>query len=191
MTATGHPFDGNIQARRLFVALWPGPAVTRALTDRVRRAHALCGGRPMRADTLHLTLAFLGPVPEEQIAPLCQMVRDWRPLGGELVLDHVGRFAGPRVVWIGPTAPWPAWLDALHADLWRQLDALGQPGTDERFRPHVSLLRRAEPVDPTPLNGGRPIVWRPQRCVLVASSPRETGSYYEALAQCRVASGGS
>lgn len=177
------------QSRRLFLALWPGPAVARALANRVRRARALCGGRPMRTDTLHLTLAFLGSVPALQIPPLCQMVEAWRPRGGELVLDYVGRFAGPRIVWIGPTEPWPAWLDAMHARLLAQLARLDFTAPDDRFRPHVSLLRKAGPADLAPLNSDRPIVWRPQRCVLVASSPSEKGSHYEVLAECRVLPG--
>jgi len=176
-------------SRRLFLALWPGPAVTRALANRVRRAQALCGGRPMRPETLHLTLAFLGSVPAERIPTLCQMVEAWTPHGGELVLNHVGRFAGPRIVWIGPADPWPAWLGGLHTQLWEQLARLDFTAPDDRFRPHVSLLRKAGSADLTPLNSDRPSVWRPQRCVLVASSPSEKGSHYEALAECRVISG--
>ncbi|MER1966691.1 RNA 2',3'-cyclic phosphodiesterase [Castellaniella sp. GW247-6E4] len=190
MTEPGnHPKDGA-RPRRLFVALWPDPQTVRALSHPVARAHALYGGRPMRADTLHLTLAFLGPVPGDRIPPLCAMIRAWAPLGGELVLDRFGRFKGPRIVWVGPSEPWPAWLGALHADLWAGLEDLGFPAAGEAFRPHVSLLRRAGPGDLATLGGVRPVVWRPRRCVLVASTPRETGSYYEALAECVVAPGG-
>uniref|UniRef100_UPI00333F7A58 RNA 2',3'-cyclic phosphodiesterase n=1 Tax=Castellaniella defragrans TaxID=75697 RepID=UPI00333F7A58 len=168
------------------MALWPDPATVRALSRQAARAHALCGGRPMRADTLHLTLAFLGTVAGDRIASLRAMVRSWTPRGGELVLDRVGRFKGPRIVWAGPADPWPAWLDALYMDLWDRLGRLGFAGAGDRFRPHVSLLRKAGPADLAPLAGERPIVWRPRRCVLVASVPRETGSYYEPLAECPV-----
>jgi len=184
-----HPKTGVMGSRRLFVALWPDPGTARVLSRIAARAHALCGGRPMRSDTLHLTLAFLGTVAGDRIPPLCEMIRTWAPRGGELVLDRFGRFKGPRIVWAGPSEPWPAWLDALHAELWARLRQLGFPTSDEPFRPHVSLLRKAGPADPAPLGGGRPIAWRPRRCVLVASMPRETGSYYEALAECAVAPG--
>lgn len=190
MTAPGNHPDGDAQARRLFVALWPGPATARALAGRVGRARAVCGGRPMRTDTLHLTLAFLGTVAGDRVPALSGMIRQWAPRGGELVIDRVGRFDGPRIVWAGPSHPWPAWLDTLHADLWARLERLGFPATSDRFRPHVSLLRKAGPGDLSVLNAERPIVWRPRRCVLVASVPRETGSYYEALAECAVARDG-
>lgn len=190
MTAPDSPPGGDAQARRLFVALWPGRAAARALAGRVRRARALCGGRPMRTDTLHLTLAFLGTVAGNRIPALSGMIREWAPRGGELVLDRIGRFEGPRIVWAGPAQPWPAWLDTLHADLWARLGRLGFPATGDRFRPHVSLLRKAGPGDLSSLNEARPIVWRPRRCVLVASAPHETGSYYEALAECAVSQDG-
>ena len=48
--------------RRIFFALWPEPEVARKLHALSGAAHAVCGGRRMRRDTLHMTLAFLGDV---------------------------------------------------------------------------------------------------------------------------------
>ncbi|MGB6241360.1 MAG: RNA 2',3'-cyclic phosphodiesterase [Castellaniella sp.] len=167
---------------RLFYALWPDADVVQALQPWVQRAHACCGGRPMRPDTLHLTLAFLGAVEADLVPDLVALLRSPRGPGGTLMLDRFGRFRGPRIVWAGPSAVAP-WLLALHQSLWRDLAALGLPGPDDTFRPHVSLLRKAGDGDLSALAPARPIIWAAHRLVLVASTPRETGSYYQVLGE--------
>ncbi|HET8596896.1 MAG TPA: RNA 2',3'-cyclic phosphodiesterase [Castellaniella sp.] len=173
--------------RRLFFALWPDADTVQALGDWVRLAREACGGRPMRADTLHLTLAFLGAVGADRIPALSGLLAQGRWSGGTLALDRFGRFRGPRIVWAGPSVPVP-WLDALQTALWRDLEGLGFAPPSEPFRPHVSLLRKAGDGDLAGLPAMRPILWTPRRLVLVASSPRESGSYYQVLGDCRLRS---
>ena len=168
--------------RRVFFALWPDAGTAGALSGWARRAHAACGGRVMRPDTLHLTLAFLGTVSRERVAELSALLDDAALIGGTLRLDRYGRFRGPQIVWAGPSAP-PPWLDALHGWLWRPLARRGHARPDEPFRPHVSLLRRAGPGGLDTLPAPEPLDWTPRRCVLVASAPRPDGSFYEILAE--------
>jgi 2'-5' RNA ligase len=60
---------------RLFVAC-DVPEATRAdLADRARRCARETDGRPTPPDKLHLTLAFLGPVPVHAVAPVVDAVR--------------------------------------------------------------------------------------------------------------------
>lgn len=172
--------------RRLFVGLWPDPDTARQLARLADQAASRFGGRTMRVDTLHLTLAFLGNVDVDRTSALCRMIETWSPVGGSITLAHVGRFRGPRILWLGPTDACVPWLDALHADLCARLERLGFEVAGEPFRPHVSLLRKAGPGDVAALVVEPPVPWRPDRCVLVASTPRETGSYYEVLAECRL-----
>lgn len=181
--------QGEATGRRVFFALWPDDATVQALSGWAQRAHATFGGRVMRPDTLHLTLAFLGTVPHDRVAELVALLDEAVLIGGTLRLDRYGRFRGPQIVWAGPSAPAP-WLDALHGWLWRALArrGFGQPG--EPFRPHVSLLRRTEPGDLDALPIPEPLEWTPRRCVLAASTPRPGGSFYEVLAECALASGG-
>lgn len=173
---------------RVFFALWPDAAAADALSGWALRAHAAFGGRVMRPDTLHLTLAFLGTVPHERVAELADLLNGAPLIGGTLRLDRYGRFRGPRIVWAGPSAS-PPWLDALHGWLWRALARRGFDRPDEPFRPHVSLLRRAEPGDPDALPVPDPLDWTPRRCVLVASAPRPEGSFYEILAERALGAG--
>lgn len=174
-------------SRRLFIGLWPDAPIVDALSAWAVQAHGLCGGRIMRADTLHLTLAFLGNVDAQRVTALCAAVPTWQVRTGVLELNRFGRFKGPRIVWAGPTEQRVTWLDALHDELWERLSAMGLTSPAEAFRPHVSLLRNAGPGDVSRLVVEQPIVWTPMRCILVASMPAETGSYYEVLGECGVA----
>lgn len=185
-----HPNKTGVSApnasRRLFIGLWPDASTVEALSAWAAQAHALCGGRIMRPDTLHLTLAFLGHVDAGRVAALHEAVPGWRVRTGALGLTRFGRFKGPRIVWAGPSAQRIDWLDALHGDLWERLRIMGFAPPDEAFRPHVSLLRNAGPGDVSSLVVEQPIAWTPARCVLVASTPAATGSYYEVLGECAV-----
>ncbi|NYT84457.1 RNA 2',3'-cyclic phosphodiesterase [Pollutimonas harenae] len=170
-------------SQRLFFALWPSAADAERIMAWVHQAHKAVGGRTMRVDTLHLTLAFLGSTPFDRVQALVQAAPLWSAPVGPVTLRRFGRFAGPRVVWAGPGEEDSlSWLSHLHDDLWCRLQALGWQRPDSPFRPHVSLLRKAGPGDLAALH--RPsLAWMPEQCVLVASQPTESGSTYQALAR--------
>lgn len=169
---------------RIFFGLWPSEDDAARIMAWANDAHAAFGGRIMRADTLHLTLAFLGSTPADRVDALVQAAPSWPAPVGPIVLQRFGRFAGPRIVWAGPGADDTgrlAWLDQLHDSLWSRLELMGWPRPKNAFRPHVSLLRKAQPGDPAVLRRA-PLAWTPAQCVLVASQPADSGSYYQVLA---------
>src|SRR5690606_10650260 len=49
---------------RVFYALWPDEETRASLARATRHAVRRCGGRPIRRENLHITLAFLGSVDE-------------------------------------------------------------------------------------------------------------------------------
>jgi RNA 2',3'-cyclic 3'-phosphodiesterase len=57
-------------ARRLFFALWPDEAQRAALAHAAASIVRHCGGRPVPEENLHVTLAFLGSVPEPRVEEL-------------------------------------------------------------------------------------------------------------------------
>lgn len=170
---------------RLFFAYWPSPGKAAEIVPWVDSAHALYGGRPMRTDTLHMTLAFLGPADAGRIRALTEACVNWRLPTGPMVLREPGCFRNAKVVWLGPESSGPSsppWLHAAHDQLWSHLAPLGWPASGSAFRPHVSLLRNARPADLSALRGP-PVCWTPERCVLVASTPAATRSRYTMLAE--------
>jgi len=98
---------------------------------------------------LHLTLKFLGSVPEEQIDVVARALReasaDASPF--EARVRGLGAFPSvrrPRVVWAGVTDGAADMIElARRADA--ALAALGFPRDERPFSPHVTLGRVREP----------------------------------------------
>jgi 2'-5' RNA ligase len=168
---------------RLFFALWPDAATVDALNDWAKKAHAACGGRIMRPDTLHLTLGFLGETPRNLVQPLVQETRARHIEPGAVTLTRFGAFPRPRIVWAGPSAPengqaddGAARLAAEHRQLWDWLRPLHPARPEPHFQPHVTLLRNADTRE-VPASAPPPITWRYDRYVLVASAQDGTARY--------------
>ena len=65
----------GLPTRRVFFALWPDAAQREALAHAIRKAVKSCGGRPVPPESLHVTLAFLGSVPESGVPELGSLAR--------------------------------------------------------------------------------------------------------------------
>lgn len=139
---------------RLFFALAP-PAAARAALGAWQGAAGGPGWRWAEPEGLHLTLAFLGEVPDGDRGRLealgAEVAARHRPF--ELASAGLGQFplAGvARILWlgIGPSGP----LDALAADLRETLQQAGVAFDPKPFTPHLTLARRAggAPVPPGP-----------------------------------------
>ncbi|WP_251975890.1 RNA 2',3'-cyclic phosphodiesterase [Salinicola avicenniae] len=166
---------------RLFLALWPDADSRRALAAEAARLAPVCGGAPLPADNLHITLAFLGRVDDARQATLRHLTADWSPPAGEWRLDRLGHFPGPRIVWAGGDIP--AALMQWHDALWRTLAAHGFT-PPRKFIPHVSLVRGAERPAPD-YRLEHPVRWPFGRLTLVVSTPGEAGSRYRTLGRSR------
>ncbi len=161
---------------RLFVAIVPPPVAVDALArwlDPLRPA-APPGLRWTGPGSWHVTLAFLGEVPETVLPGLS--TRLGRAAGRHpalsLAIAAGGAFPGParaRVLWAGVSVspPHPAApagrpanrrqpLGALAASVAAGARRAGAPSPDEgrRFRPHITLARLGAPADVGPLVSG-------------------------------------
>ncbi|MDM9561217.1 RNA 2',3'-cyclic phosphodiesterase [Bordetella petrii] len=165
---------------RLFFALWPGPALAATLADWAAQAQAACGGRVMRPDTLHLTLAFLGAVDAERVPALVAGTARQRATPGSITLDRYGAFARQGIVWAGPPEV-GATLRRTYDELWDWLEPLGWRRPAQPFRPHVTLLRRAASLD-WPAQAPPPVEWRYDRYLLMESRPQQGTARYRMLA---------
>lgn len=164
---------------RLFFALWPDPA-TRAALEGLQSA---VSGVVMPPAKLHLTMAFLGQRPQAEWGALQALLAALPAAAPTLELDCWGYFSGQRIAWAGMRAPPPALL-ALRAELMRALAAarLAPAFEHDRFRPHVTLARKA---DAAPLAPFAPIRWHAGQLVLAASPA--AGGGYRVLATRRLA----
>jgi RNA 2',3'-cyclic 3'-phosphodiesterase len=159
---------------RLFIALWPSPALAAALVARREAVGHDPAAQPEAAARLHLTLHFLGAVPQTLRpalrAALCQPFRPF-----ELQLDRCERWSNGMLAMCPAGVP-PS-LAALHAALGMTLAGLGLPTDDRPFRPHVTLARRWPGPEPAPGAGATPLRWQVGRYVLAESVPGRTPVY--------------
>jgi RNA 2',3'-cyclic 3'-phosphodiesterase len=100
---------------------------------------------------IHLTLKFLGEVQSGKVEAISQVIqaesRLVKPF--ELSASGAGAFPNvrrPRVVWIGVQAPLV--LADLAAAIDRGTQALGFPGEDRAFSPHLTLGRVSQNASP-------------------------------------------
>lgn len=140
---------------RLFVALNFPPQVRQELLAATEPLRALdVPVKWVRGDGVHLTLKFLGEVPETREAELREALGRARAgartlplaLGGFGVFPDYRR---PRVVWVG-VAPDPA-LEILQHRVEQEFAPLGFPTEARAFRPHVTLGRATRGARPATL----------------------------------------
>jgi 2'-5' RNA ligase len=132
---------------RAFFALELAPPVRAAAAALARRLRERPGGdavRWVRAENLHVTLRFLGPVVRERVSELvaCVAAEAGRIAPLSLRLAAAQLFPSPRrprVVALGiePEAP----LVALAAAVERGVRTAGFAPEPRRFRPHLTLGR--------------------------------------------------
>ena len=96
-------------------------------------------------DQLHLTLNFLGPVPDDKIPDVCNIMRETvskhAPFG--IDLEGIGAFpkiSRPRVIWAG-IGEGKSPLSRIYYDLRHNLDDLRLERDGKAFRPHITLGR--------------------------------------------------
>lgn len=141
---------GKRRRQRLFFALWPSSAMAERLATLAKDCHASCGGRTMRRETLHLTLAFIGELDEARLpalraaaATLFAAATGAAPKAFFLSLDQLGYWPHNGIVWAGCSAP-DAAVMSLADGLAATLQTAGFALEARAFLPHVTLLRDAK-----------------------------------------------
>ena len=164
---------------RVFFALWPDDTERAALAAWQPALHKLCGGRSMRAATLHNTLVFLGDIGQHRLEALQLAAQEVEGEPFDLAFDAARYWGHNHIVYAAPGSV-PPQLGQLVHDLEQRL-AMHRFDFDKRpYKPHVTLLRHAQWSD-RPLSGMGRVVWRIIDFVLVQSVPYEKGANYQVL----------
>jgi 2'-5' RNA ligase len=131
---------------RTFVAVELSAAVidrARSLIEHLRPSGA--DVKWVEPHNMHLTLQFLGDVPEPQTAEVCgavsEAIKEFPSF--DVSLAGAGAFPDarrPRTLWIGVREGIEP-LTRLQAAIEAALDELGFPGEDRRFHPHLTIGR--------------------------------------------------
>jgi 2'-5' RNA ligase len=127
---------------RCFVAVELPPSMRDGI-GRIEEGLRMPGLRLVRPDICHITLKFLGDVPEDRIERICDALKSAQVEPFEAQVRGIGAFPGKsiRVVWLG--------LEGNFGPLHRRVDdLLGQLGFERegrKFSPHVTLGRVGRP----------------------------------------------
>lgn len=141
---------------RLFVALEIPSTVRDNLADLLKSLRAVSPQtRWVRPENLHVTLKFIGEVPETKLAPIRATLAQVRS-DQSVTLDFrgLGFFPSekhPRVFWAGIEAL-PN-LITLAGNIEQAMETLGIAGEQRPFSPHLTLARFEPPQLPEKLRG--------------------------------------
>ncbi|MBI3978822.1 MAG: RNA 2',3'-cyclic phosphodiesterase [Chloroflexi bacterium] len=143
---------GGERVFRAFVAIELPDAVREYLGHLQERLAAAGGVAWVRPEGLHVTLKFLGNVPESRISALSGSLADLAQAHHpcRLHLAPPGMFPSarrPRVVWVGLGGELEP-LRELYEAVERGLAALGYPAETRPFRGHITLGRVREGAGP-------------------------------------------
>jgi RNA 2',3'-cyclic 3'-phosphodiesterase len=133
---------------RLFIALEIPSPVRKNLAELLKSLHAVSPQtRWVRPETLHVTLKFIGEVPETKLSAIRMGLSHIRS-DQSVTLDFrgLGFFPNekhPRVFWAGIEAS-PN-LKTLAADIDKATEKLGIPSEQRAFSPHLTLARFEPP----------------------------------------------
>jgi RNA 2',3'-cyclic 3'-phosphodiesterase len=188
LTADARPAAPKEATRRLFFALWPDEPQRAALMRAARKALRACGGRPVPAANLHLTLCFLGSVPAVRVAELEGVARrvatGWSPPAPPVSLDfeRLEHWVRPQLLCaLAAAAAPPATFAAqsLARALGDAVAAAGFAPDLKPFRAHVTLARKV-------VKAGfderiRPVHWEFDAFALVESRTLAAGPLYSVV----------
>lgn len=169
--------------RRLFFALWPTLGERAALDAAAADAVRASGGRTVPQAKLHVTLAFLGSVPQARVAELAALGRAlagaWPRVDTPLVLGFTAleHWAKPQL--LCAVAEPALQTTALSVALKRAARGAGFSPDLKPFRAHVTLARGvAYAVAHAPLAR---VIWECGALALIESHTTGAGSVYSVL----------
>jgi 2'-5' RNA ligase len=176
--------------RRLFFGLWPDEAQRAALMEATGETVRHCSGRPVPESNLHVTLAFLGCVPEPRLADLSDLAQrtaatfpgDALPLG--IVLQGFEHWPKPQVLAVlgrgaqAQLAPESGALQ-LARTLTTTAVAAGFSPDLKPFRAHVTVARKVARAPD--LREMREVRWRFDSFALLESRTLPEGPLYSVV----------
>jgi 2'-5' RNA ligase len=170
------------RAQRLFFALWPDESARAALAAAVARTVRRSGGRPVPAGNLHVTLAFLGTVPQPRLSELHQLAcaqaaafARAQPIA--LCFERLVHWSRPQVL-CALAGEEPS-ASALATALKDASAAAGFNPDLKPFQAHVTVARKVLHARALPVLS--PVLWEFAAFALVDSRTHPEGPVYSVV----------
>ncbi|MCK9505325.1 MAG: RNA 2',3'-cyclic phosphodiesterase [Porticoccaceae bacterium] len=165
--------------KRVFFALQPDDRVRQTIAA-VTSALPLCGAKIIAEANLHLTLGFLGAVPESRLHNIISAAAGIPFTEFSLHIDRIGWWQKPAVLWLGCCHP-PEPLITLAANIRKLAQGQEIPAINQRFELHITIAKKvAEPVANFSF---APIHWHCDSFCLLESVSEKDGMKYRLLHQ--------
>ncbi len=178
---------------RVFVAVAISPELEKVCARLIRKLQDIPAQvKWVRPEGIHITLKFLGNVPQEQLPQIKAAVR--RAVEGQrafsITSEGLGGFPDlkrPRVIWIGLQENTLAPLKQLQQRVETELVRLGFEPENRPFQPHLTLGRVRAPrniewvVHTLEKHPPPPISFPVKEVVLMRSELRREGARYTPL----------
>ena len=158
---------------RSFLACWPDKSIIQQLNRYADGIKEQVGGRVVKPENLHVTLAFLGDLLPAQISAV-EDVCTPLPRSFELELDRLGFWKTKGIVWMGARTPDTEFNEFVE-NLRDRLRRLGFRIDNRPFTPHITLLRKVRKRPRIPLEA---LDWVVNEYTLVASKLEQEGARY-------------
>lgn len=166
--------------QRLFFALCPDDDLLMQMAKLEDFGNMTEVGRCIPVDNLHITLVFLGQIDTLTRACIEQIAAE---VGGDsfrLVLDRVGYWSRPQILWLAPSHV-PSALTALFENMLAGLGKCRVTLDKRPYRPHITLARKVK--NPPPRIKFEPLIWHVRQYSLMESLPSPDGRVnYQELA---------
>jgi 2'-5' RNA ligase len=139
-------FSITMNLIRAFIAI-SLPPQARDLALQVQERFRECGASLswVQTQNVHLTIKFLGNIPEEKIGPIGMAIEkaigETRPFAVEI--NEMGVFPNiqfPRVIWMGVDEPTHTLIN-LENRISEEMEIIGFPREEKKFTPHITLGR--------------------------------------------------
>lgn len=127
---------------RLFFAIKPDAAAQDVLAENAWQLGEGSHGRPVPRSNLHMTLLFLGEQPRERLPQILDAASRVRAHAFDVVCDKLRHMDNQHLIWTGVSSPDPE-LARLRLSLIQELEREDISFDRKRFKPHVTLVRRA------------------------------------------------
>ena len=165
-----------MSTKRLFFALWPDDRQRDQLRNAISPVAKLIEGQAVFRGSWHVTLAFIGEFPEEQIPTLQSAASALSVEPFRLRFDRAEFWPRPKVAVLAAQTV-PPELERLVEGLNAVLTDNGVLPEQQRFRPHITIVKRARNFETQRLAQPAQVEWQGFELIESVTGPRGP-SYY-------------
>ncbi len=169
-----------MSTKRLFYALWPDDRQRDRLRNQISPVAKLVEGQAIYRGDWHVTLAFIGAFPESRIPELKTRVAAVTFEPFRTRFDRVEYWPRSKVACLVGATVSPE-LERLVESLNEVIADLGVTVEERRYRPHITVVRRARPFETQRLAQAAVVDWTGFELIESVSAPG--GAKYHPLKQ--------